>query len=166
MPSCKAPALNPGAIVPMQIFDGQSGGLVFPNQRFGERMGIVGGIVQHLDLQQLARVLHLADFFEQPLHHVALVIQRKLDGHVRKLGEARGGLGRAIALVLEILPDHLEAVAAVKRKNNQDREIGNQQRPIEKLQTMNARKGIVEQRSAPIGWPPMLQEVRLVELSL
>ncbi len=93
---------------------GNSGGLVYADQRFGERMRVVGGIVQHLDLQQLARIFHLAGLFDQPLHHVALVIEWKLDGHARKLGPALGRLGRQIATVLQILPDHLETMAAVK----------------------------------------------------
>ncbi len=98
----------------MQIFDGQPSGLILANQCFGERMRVVGGIVQHLDLQQLARVLHLAGLFEQPLHHVALVIERKLDGHARELGPAFGRSGRHVATVLQILPDHLETMATVK----------------------------------------------------
>ncbi len=106
--------LEPGAIVAVQILDGHSGGLIFADQRFGERMRVVGGIVQHLDLQQLARVLHLAGLFDQPLHHVALVIQRKLDGHARKRGPALHRFRRQVAAVLPVLPDHLEAVAAVE----------------------------------------------------
>ncbi len=107
-------------------------------------MRVVGGIVQHLDLQQFARVIHLAGFFDQPLHHVALVIQRKLDGHARKRGPALGGIRRQVPAVLQILPDHLEAVAAVKGKDDQDGEIGNQQRPIEKLQLMHAVEGVIK----------------------
>ena len=89
----------------------------------------------------------LRDFFDQPLHHVALVIERQLDGHARELARTLGRLGAPDAAVLEVLADHLEAVAAVKRKDDQDREIRNQQRPIEKFKMMNAGKGVVKERA-------------------
>ena len=60
------------------------------DQRFGKWRGVVGGIVEHLDLQQLLRVLDLDDFFDQPLDDVTLVIQGKLDGDRRQLLETHG----------------------------------------------------------------------------
>ena len=79
------------AVVAMDVFDGQAGGLVFAHQALGEGMGFVGGIVQHLDLQQVARIIDFGGLFEQPLHHVTFVIDRKLDGDARKLVELRLG---------------------------------------------------------------------------
>jgi hypothetical protein len=61
------------------------------HQRFRERRGIVGGIVEDLNLQQVLRVLDPGHFFDQPLHHVTLVIQRKLNGDWRRWSNRRGG---------------------------------------------------------------------------
>ena len=40
----------------------------------------VGGIVEHLNFEQFARIIELRDRFHQPLDHVALVVNRKLHG--------------------------------------------------------------------------------------
>ena len=98
----------------MQILDRNSGSLVLADQRFGERMGVVGRIIQNLDLQKFLRVFHLADFFKQPFHHIALVIERKLNGHARKLGPGRHRFRRDVPSVFHILPYHLQPVTAVK----------------------------------------------------
>jgi hypothetical protein len=49
--------------------------------------------------------------------------------------------------MLQILPDHFEAVPAVKRKHQQDGEVRNEQRPIEKFQVMHAVESVVKQRA-------------------
>ena len=43
----------------------------------------VGRVVEHLDFEQLARVIELRDGFDQPLDHVALVVNRELHGNLR-----------------------------------------------------------------------------------
>ena len=57
-------------------------------------MRIVGRIVQYLDLEQMPRIIDLAGLFDQPLDHVLLVIQRKLNGHARQLLEFLRSLRR------------------------------------------------------------------------
>ena len=48
---------------------------------------LVGGVVEHLDLEAVARVADGGDGVEQPLDHVHLVEERQLHGHRRQLGE-------------------------------------------------------------------------------
>ena len=79
------------AVGAVMILDGISQGAIALDQRLGEGRGVVGGIVQHLDLQQFLRVLHLDDFFDQPLHHIALVIKGKLDGDRGSCSKRFGG---------------------------------------------------------------------------
>ena len=45
---------------------------------------LVGGVVEDLDFEQLARVVELADGVDQPVRHVHLVVDRELDGDDRQ----------------------------------------------------------------------------------
>ena len=51
----------------------------------------VGGIVEHLDVELLARIFQLADGFEQPFDDVLLVEDWQLHGDARQLFEVRRG---------------------------------------------------------------------------
>ena len=53
-------------------------GGVAPHGLLGHAARFVGGVVEHLDLEQLARVVHLADGVDQPVGHVHLVVDRQL----------------------------------------------------------------------------------------
>ena len=59
--------------------------------------------------------------------------------------------------VLEISADGVEAVQAVNREDAQDAEVGNQHRPVEPRQLMDAGEGVVEHALASNGklrnWP-------------
>ena len=53
----------------------------------GQFPRVVGGIVEDLDLQQVARIIDLADRLEQALDNVDLVEDRQLHRHFRQLLE-------------------------------------------------------------------------------
>ena len=135
-------AVAVGAVV---ILDGVAQRPVALHQRLGEGRGIVGGIVQHLNLQQFLGILDLDHLFDQPLHHVALVVKRKLDGHRRQLFEALRRPGSGLLPVLEIRADDLVAVDAVNREDDQNREVGDQHGPVEPRHLVDAGEGVVEQ---------------------
>src|SRR5580658_9589475 len=108
-------------------------------------MRIVGGIVQHLNLQQFGWIIHLGHFVYQPLHYVTFVIKRKLDGYARQRRPwDRRQLGKSLTM-LEITPHHLVAMASVTGQNHQDHEVRNQQRPVEQIEMMDSRESIVEE---------------------
>ena len=46
---------------------------------------LVGRIVEDLDLQQIARIVDLADGIDQPIRDVHLVEDRELDRHARQI---------------------------------------------------------------------------------
>ena len=94
----------------MQIFDGKSQRPITLHQRFGVGMGVVGRIVEHLDLQKVLGILDLGDFVDQPLDHVALVVNRQLDGDRRQLIEMPMGRRRGVFAVLEIRADDVVTV--------------------------------------------------------
>ena len=56
----------------------------------GDAARLVGRIVQHLNLEQLARVVDARDRLDQPVRHVHLVVERQLDGD-RRAAATSGG---------------------------------------------------------------------------
>ena len=74
-PFLQRPGLVPVAVGPVMILDRVAHVAVALHQGFGKRRGVVGGIVQHLDLQQLPRIVHLHHFVDQPLDYVAFVVR-------------------------------------------------------------------------------------------
>ena len=130
-----------GAVV---ILDGVVKSPVPIHQGAGKGRGVVGGIVQHLDLEQILGVVHLDDFFDQALHHVALVEKRQLNGDAGQLVEAFRRLGGLLLFVLEIGADDIVAVQAVDGEDDEDGEVGDEHRPIEPRQLMNSSERVVE----------------------
>ncbi len=116
------------------------------HQAPGEGMGIVGGIVQHLDLEQLARIIDFGGFLKQALHHVTLVVNRKLHGHARKGFEAAGGLAGEALAMLHVPADHGVAMQTVAGQHHENAEVRDQHRPVEQRQVMNALKSVVGER--------------------
>src|SRR5579862_4722892 len=92
----------------------------------------------------MLRVVDFGSLFEQPFHDVALVVNRELDGDARQFVEALRRCLRQSLAMLEKAPDHFVTMKAVTGKDQQNREIRNQNRPVKKDQVMNAGKGIVE----------------------
>src|SRR2546423_2032779 len=60
---------------------------------------VIGGIVQHLDLQQVPRVIEFADGAQQSLNHVHFIEDRQLHRHFWQLIEPAGGLETAIPVL-------------------------------------------------------------------
>ena len=52
---------------------------VAPHGLLGHAPRLVGRVVQDLDLEQLARIIDLADGVDQPIRDVHLVVDRELD---------------------------------------------------------------------------------------
>jgi hypothetical protein len=51
--------------------------------RADEQLRLVGGVVEDLNLEPIARVIHLRDSFQEPCGHGGFVEERKLDGDER-----------------------------------------------------------------------------------
>lgn len=143
----QSPCLVAVAILAVVVFDGMAHGAVFGHQAFGEGMGFVGGIVQDLNLQEMAGVVHLDDLIDEAFDDVTLVVERELNGNGREFGEQLRGRGKEVFAVLEVAADNLVAVDAVEGENEKNGEIGDEQRIIERGKLMDAGEGIVEKRS-------------------
>ncbi len=82
-----------GAVVAMQIVDRQTERLVALDARARDLLRLVGRIVEHLNVEQFARIIEARDRVHQALDHVALVVDGKLYGNLGPLGD-RQAAGR------------------------------------------------------------------------
>src|SRR5262245_26255950 len=67
------------SVNPMMIIDVQAFGLKPCDFAGGDLLSLVGGIIENLDLQFVARIVELADCSDQSSNDVVLVINRQLD---------------------------------------------------------------------------------------
>ena len=121
--------LEPGAIRAVHILDveiwvahDELGNLVATDVA-----GFVGGIVEDLDLEAVARIANRGHGVEQPLGHVHLVVQRELHGHRGQLGEL-ALLDRLLVAVPIVEIDERGTVKAVDRQGNENDQVERCQR--------------------------------------
>ena len=107
---------------PMDQLDIEPGRAQLLHLAGGDGRGLIGRIVQHLHLEQLARVIELRDRLQQPLDHVHLVVHGQLDRDPGQFLEVRQR-HRSPIPVLQIQVDDDVAVQAVEGQAGQDDEI-------------------------------------------
>ena len=111
-----------GAIGAMDVGDVDAVGGIAHHGALRHNARLVGGVVQHLDFEQLARIVELADGVDQPVRHVHLVVDRKLDRDLRQPFQARRH-GMTV-LVLHVQVDQVIPVPPVDRENDEDEKVG------------------------------------------
>ena len=121
--------LEPFSVIAVVIGDGVAPPGVFTHEARAHDLGLVSRIVEHLDFQELPRVVDASDSLEQPLDHVALVIHRQLDGDARQALESLPRLGK-VAAVLEVETSQIVAMHAINRKDDQNGKVRNQDREV------------------------------------
>src|SRR5437667_357365 len=85
-PRREGTGLEPGAVATVEVGDREPARAELARGLGDDRAGVVGGVVEDLDLEAVARVVEGADSLEQPARDVALVVEGKLHGHGRPLG--------------------------------------------------------------------------------
>ena len=121
-PGLERAGLVAGPIGAVQVGDVDAPGGVAPDGLLGYRACFVRGVVEHLDLQELARVIHLAHGVDQPVRDVHLVV----DGQLHRDGRQRvhrPGRHRVPILVLHVQVDQVIPVPTVHGQNDQHEEI-------------------------------------------
>ena len=118
------------------------GGVAVDDGR-GDLLGLVGGVVEHLDFELLARVLDGADGFDEAVDDELLVEDGQLDGDRGQLVEVPGRVGVVVLPVLEVLVAHRVAVDAVEGEENHHREVGQQHAGVEEVPVVEALEGLV-----------------------
>ncbi len=116
-----------GAIAAVHVMDVEALGSVALDCIARDLHRLVGGVVEHLDLEQLARIADARDGVEQALDHVHLVVERELHGHAwQPRGQGhRHGTPITMAIVEE---QHDVPVHAHDRQDHQCQEIKTEQR--------------------------------------
>ena len=126
---------EPLPVVAVMVLDGETEHAVALAQGFRIRVRVIGGIVQHLNLQQFLRILDFGDFVDQPFDDVPFVVNGQLNGDARKLLKARHRLFRGVLPVLEVGSDDVVTVQPVNGKNRQHAKVRNEQGIIEPART-------------------------------
>jgi len=86
--------------------------------------GIVSGVVEELNFQPVTRVVKSANSLQEPANHIALIVDRQLNGDLRKVVVPRGCF--ELSENTAVLQQSFSAVAA--KPQEQDIAVG----PIEK----------------------------------
>ena len=131
----QGPGFIPLAVLSVEVVNVEAGLTKAFHALPGQKSGLVVGIVQNLDLQQVPGVVQPGHRFDQPFHHKQLVIDGKLDGYHRELGEFLLE-SRLSVPVSEVEVDQLVAVQPVNGQDSQYDKVGNQDGEIERVQTV------------------------------
>ena len=87
------PGLVSMAVGAVNVDDGMAQRRIARHNACGHLLGLVGRVVQHLDLELVARILHGADRLDQPVDDELLVEDGQLHGDPRQLVEVPGRVG-------------------------------------------------------------------------
>ena len=113
--------------------------------RYADRL--VGRVVQHLDLEAVARILDPAHRVDQPVDHELFIEDRQLNGNERQpaLGVSGSRLVplRRLLLVVVVQPHQLVAMDSIERQNHHHHEVRDQHRRVEQVPPIQAAKGVV-----------------------
>jgi len=115
-------SLVAGAVGAMQILDVDALGGVAADGLLGYAPGFVGGVVEDLDFEQLARVIQLAHRVNEAVRNVHLVVDRQLHGDHGQLAHRARRLG-LLVLVLHVQVHQVVAVPPIHGQNDQYEEI-------------------------------------------
>jgi hypothetical protein len=117
--------------------------------------GLVGGVIEHLDIQLLARIIQLTNAVNQPLGYVALIEHRKLHRNPGQFFEMSGRFCRPLLSILVIEVDQDVAMQTVRGQQNQHNEVRNQQGNIESIGVVKPLKRPVEKVLANVLTKPL-----------
>jgi len=82
--------------------------------------GIVSGIVEELNLQSVTRVIKSTNSLKEPTNHIALIVDRQLNSHLRKVVVPGGSF--ELSENTAVLQQSFSAVAA--KPQEQDIAVG------------------------------------------
>ena len=120
-------AVTIGAV---NVSDGVAQSRIARHNGGGHLLSFVGRVVQHLNIQFLARILHGADRLNQPVDDELLVEDGQLHGHARQLREVLRGVRMVVLLEFVVVVAHGVTMNAVVREGDHHREVRQQHRQI------------------------------------
>jgi len=114
----------PSTVGAVQVDDVVAESAVAVDDELGDCLGLVGGVVEDLDFEEVGGVFEAAGGVDEAIDDELLVVDGELDGDAGELVEAAGGLMSGVLLVVVVLPDQLVAVQAIDGEDDHDQEIG------------------------------------------
>src|ERR1700736_512903 len=147
---CKRTGLESGPIDAMNQLNIEAALTQFFRAQSSHIARIVGGIVQHLDLQQVSWVIEFTDRAQKTLHHVNFIKNRKLNRYFWQLPKLAGRNRPAFAVFEEEINDEIP-VNAVGREADKHGEVT--RRP----------NHIAETSLHKVGCQLLRQQVRMME---
>ena len=124
------------AVDTVQILDVEAARGVSAHGELGDLGGLVRRVVQHLDLEQVAGIVDLADGIDQAVRDVHLVEDGELDGDPRQHLRRRQR-GRHVALVFHVKIHKVIAMPAVDGEDAQNEEVQDENQRISKRHRIN-----------------------------
>ena len=140
-------AFTIGAVM---VGDGDAAGGVLLHQALGDGLGLVGRIVEQLDVKLFTRILQAANRFQQALNYVLLVKNRKLHRDPGQLRKVPSRFRGAIVSVLVIKIYQHIAVQTVRGQQDKNDKVRNQQRHVKGVGVVKAPKRGVEKMLANV----------------
>jgi hypothetical protein len=138
------------AVGAMDIDDGMAERGVALDDFCGDLLGFVGGVVENLDFQAVARVVDGADGFDEAVDDKLLIVHGELDGDAGQLREVLGRIGIVVFAVLEIEVDERVAVQAVDGEQDHDGEVRDEERGVKGVPAIEVVEGGVCPLVAPV----------------
>jgi Protein of unknown function (DUF3303) len=133
--SASLEALAMGAVM---ISNSVSQGGIALDHRLRHFDGLVGGIVEQLDVQLVARVIEAANRLHQPVDHELLVEDGQLHRDPRQFFKAGRRLLHLVLAVSVIEVHKHIAMHAVSRQQDENHEVGDQQRQVKGVDLVDA----------------------------
>jgi hypothetical protein len=90
------------------------------NKGTGNFRGIISGVIEELNLQPVPRVIKSAGSFKESANHIALIVNRELNSHLRKVFVPR----RSFELSKNTVVLHQSFFAAAAKPQEQDIAVG------------------------------------------
>ena len=122
------------AVGPVDVGDVDARARVPPHGACRDTGRLVCRVVQDLNLEQVPRIVQLADRVDQPVGDVHLVVNRQLNSDARQLveGSERFWL---VSLVLHVQVHQVVPVPSIHGQNNQNEEIGRENQRLNRGHT-------------------------------
>jgi len=132
----------------VQVADIKPAKRVTPHRPLGDGRGLVGRIIQDLDLEQILRIIHLADGVDEPVGDVHLVENRELHGDTRQCREFRRRQRRPI-LVFRVKIHEVVAVPSIDGQNAEHEKVKDEnQRLNRRHKEMNPSRDTIDNITA------------------
>jgi hypothetical protein len=125
-PRIEGAGLVPGPVGPVMVRNVEPPARLTVDREFRNVTRLVGRVIQHLNLQLLARVVDAAHRIDQPIDDVHLVVDGQLDRHQRQVLVAHFGWRTGLlVLVLHVLVHEKVTVPPVNAEDAEDEEVRN-----------------------------------------